>query len=183
VTRRGGRSRRMRGVSMFETALALSILASIGVAAGGVMSSTSGLGRRSHADLVANELNRRGLERASNMLRSASGASLSGFNVSGVATTLNFQTVTGMTAGAVTLSPAATMQWQAGRPCAGVSFPGDIVVTVGGVSTRVAEHVASGGFSVTQSGSSLLIHLVTYCPMDNGGVAYVSGDTLVSVRN
>jgi hypothetical protein len=173
----------MRGVSMVETALALCVLASIGLAAGGVMSSTSGLGRRSHADLVANEQNRRGLERASNILRSASGASLAGFNVAGVASTLTFQTVTGMTAGAVTLSAAATMQWQAGRACAGVASPGDIVVTVGGVSTRVAEHVAAGGFSVTQSGSSLLIHLVTYCPMSNGEVAYVSGDTLVSVRN
>jgi hypothetical protein len=173
----------MRGVSMVETALALSVLASLALAGGNLLSSTTGVGRRSHADLVANEQNRRGLERASNILRSASGASLSGFNVSGVATALTFQTVTGMTAGAVTLSASATMQWQAGRACAGVSFPGDIVVTVGGVSARVAEHVASGGFSVTQSGSSLLIHLVTYCPMSNGEVAYVSGDTLVNVRN
>jgi hypothetical protein len=178
-----GLRRRARGVSMFETALGCSVLGSLALASGGVLSSTTGLGRRSHADLMACELNRRGLERVSNLMRSAAWSSLAGFNAGGVATAPQFQLVTGFSGGVVSLGSTNTMQWQTGQRCAGVTNPGDIVWIVDGVTQRVAEHVESGGFTVTQSGNSLLIHLVTYAPMDNGEVARVSGDTMVQLRN
>jgi hypothetical protein len=178
-----GLRRRARGVTMLEAALAISVFATFALASGRVLSSTTGLGRRSHADLMACELNRRGLERISNIIRSASLDSLAGFNASNVATSPQFQLVTGITSGVVTMGSSTTMKWQTGAKCSGVTNPGDIVVVVDGVTQRVAKNVESGGFTVTRSGSSLLIRLVTYAPMDNGQVARVSGDTLVNIRN
>jgi len=178
-----GPRRRARGVTMIEAALACAIIGSLALASGGVLSSTTRLGRRFHADLMACELNRRGLERIANILRSASSDSLAGFNGSGVATAPQFTLVTGIANGVVSFSSTTTMKWQAGNKCSGVSNPSDIVALVDGVAMSVAKHVEPGGFTVTRSGSSLLIHLVTYAPMDNGEVARVTGDTLVNVRN
>ena len=115
--------------------------------------------------------------------RSASATSLSGFNVYGVATAPQFNPVTGMTAGSVTLGPTTTIQWQTGAACSGVANPGNIVMVANGVTTRLVPRVASGAFTVTKAGTALTIHVVTYSPIEGGGVAYETGDTTVAVRN
>jgi len=175
--------RRARGVSMLETTVACSVLASMALAVGGVMNSTQGLASRTHAELVASEKNRRGLEHIADILRSGSVGSLSGFSGFGVATAPQFNPVVGMAAGAPTLGPATTLQWQAGPACNGVANPGQIMMTAAGVTRCVAQNVPSGGFTVTQSGSSLRIHLQTYAPSSNGETVYATGDTTVALRN
>jgi hypothetical protein len=51
------------------------------------------------------------------------------------------------------------------------------------VTRCVAQNVPSGGFTVTQSGASLRIHLQTYAPSSSGETVYATSDTTVALRN
>jgi hypothetical protein len=88
-----------------------------------------------------------------------------------------------MSGGALSLGETSTVQWQSGGSYAGVGTSGDVVMTKGGVTTTLASRVAPGGFTVTQSGSALKVRLVTFHPIDGGGVSYATGDATVALRN
>jgi hypothetical protein len=179
--------RRARGVSMVETSVATSVLASMTLAAFSVMGATNDLGQRSSADLAACMENRRALQHIANVLRSASFSSLAEFDAHGNATAPQFKLVLGQSGGAVSHGPTTTLRWRAGwragSACAGVANPGSLVLQRGGATVPIAAHVPQGGFTVTQVGGTLRIHLETYSPMGNGEVAHASGDTTVAIRN
>ncbi len=178
------RLRRSAGFSMVESAVALAFFAGLAAAMGGVFATTTGLTNRVHADVSSGLSNRRSLEHIADLLRGASGDTMSGFDATGVATTLRFQWVTGMSGNLPVYSSTATLKWSATpTSVTGVSSPGEVVMEQGGVTRRVAARVPSGGFYVTQSGNGVSIHLETYAPLVNGGVSRASGDTFVSLRN
>jgi hypothetical protein len=177
-------SNRQRGFTLIEMAIGGAVTACILTGVAGLFASSNGLANRSHADLSANLSSRRSLERLTDLLRCASAASITGFDVSGVATTPVFQTVTGLNAGNPVLSLPVTLQWQAlTASVPGITNPGQLVKIQGGVATRIASNVPAGGFSITQLGGSLRIHLTTYASMADGETSLVSDDALVRVRN
>ena len=176
-------SRRTSGVTMVETVVSIAIIASVFVGVGGVMRTSSGLARRTHANQLASQENRRSLERITNALRSADVDSLSGFDVNGIATAPQYKQVTGAVGTTPTLSAAQTIQWFSKVDKSGAANPGEIDLVVGGVKTRLADRVQSGGFRVVQSGSTLKVTLTTYRPNADGGLTYASGEASVSIRN
>jgi len=176
-------TRRLTGFTVVETTIAVAISAGLLLGVGITLRTTTRLAERSRMNLVANEENRIALERISNSLRGAVSTTLTGFDVSGVATSPQFRTATGANNGAPILSTVAQLQWQATAPVKGVANPGEVVLVQDGVSIRVAKRVPAGGFSVTQVGGGLLIHLDTFAPISDGGTSNATGDTFVRLRN
>jgi hypothetical protein len=173
-----------RGFTLIELALGGAITAFLLTGVAGLLVSTNGVAQRSHANLSASLTNRRSLERLADLMRGAATTSLAGFNAAGVATAPVFQIVTGLNAGNPVLSLPYTLQWQAVvASTPGITNPGEIVKIQGGVSTRIAANVPAGGFSVTQLGTSVRIHLSTYALMADGETALVSDDAMVCLRN
>jgi Tfp pilus assembly protein PilW len=171
------------GFTLIETTIAAGLSLLIALGLGTVVTVANRLAERSRANTQASQEHRRGLEHIANALRSASWDTLTGFDGAGVATAPAFQTVTGSSGGNPTLSSTAQIQWQATPPVRGVTSPGEVVLTQDGVSIRLAERVPSGGFSVTELGAALQIHLETFAPLPNGEIARATGDTLVLIRN
>lgn len=174
---------RLSGVTVVEATFAIAISTGLFLGIGATLGTTTRLAERSRGDLQASEENRWALDRLGNALRGAAADTMTGFDVSGVATAPRFSTVPGMAAGVRTLSTAATLQWQATPAVGGVTSPGQVVRVQDGVTTVVAKRVPSGGFTVTQVGGGLLIHLESFAPMSNGEISHAAGDTFVRLRN
>ena len=176
-------SRRQHGVALFETALAAVAAAVLGLGFQGVVSSSDGLSSRTSAQGRAYATHRRALEGIGNTLRGADAETLSGFDLLGVANSVQFQKVTGITSTARLLAPAATITWQSTAPVEGLIDPGEIVLVEGTTRTTLATRVPRGGFTVTDVGTGLRIHLETCTPIAKGETARANGDLFVSFRN
>lgn len=176
-------ARSSRGVTLVETAVSVAIIASISVGIGGVMRTSGGLARRAHANQAAAQQNRRALERITNTLRSADFDTLAGFDVNGLSTAPQFKAVTGVAGGVPTLGAAQTIQWYSKTDKCGAANPGEVCLVIGGVKTRLADRVQSGGFRVSQSGNTLKVFLTTYTPNAEGGLVNASGEASVTIRN
>ena len=175
--------RKSLGMTMVETAVSVAILASIAGGVAGVMRASGGLSRQSRANQIASQQNRRALERITNALRGASLDSLSGFDGSGLATTPQFQPVTGMAGNVPVLGTSQTIQWYSQKDPCGAANAGRVDIVKNGVRTCLADRVQSGGFRVALSGSTLKVFLTTYTPTAQGGLINASGEASVTIRN
>jgi type II secretory pathway pseudopilin PulG len=168
---------------VFVTALFVSLMASFV----SVYNTTSSFSARSSAVLRANEEHQRNLDVIANLLRGAALSSLGNFDASGKSTAPTFQVVTGADAGGNrVLGPVQTLGWRTvGGNVHGVQNPGEVTVTVGGVTTSLASNIPKGGFLVTLSANTLRVTLTTYYSLSDATqtLATTSGDVSVSLRN
>ena len=169
--------------AVFVTALFVSLMASFI----SVYATTSSFSARSSVQMRANEEHQRNLDAIANLLRGAAISSLAGFDAGGTSTAPTFQVVTGADAtGARVLGPAQTLGWRTtGGNVHGVQNPGEVTLTVNGVTTALASRIPKGGFLVTRSANTLRITLSTFYTMSDAEqtAATVSGDVSVSLRN
>lgn len=168
---------------VFVTALFVSLMASFV----SVYNSTSSFSARSSAVMRANEEQQRNLDAIANLLRGAALTSLGGFNAAGQSTAPTFQVVTGADAGGNrVLGPVQTLGWRTvGGNVHGIQNPGEVTLTVNGVTTSLASNIPKGGFLVTLSANTLRVTLTTYYSLSDATqtVATTSGDLSVSLRN
>jgi hypothetical protein len=178
------RRRNQAGFTVVEVAVASIFVALTFAVFGEVFSSTSGLSRESRATLRAQEELRRNLEAVANVLRGVDIDTLEGFDGDGVATTPEFQRVTGADAFGRTYAGGEQLLWQSAPGTAdGIQNPGRVVHSKAGETTLIADRVPQGGFRVVLDGTRLVIQLSTYYTTSERSTVTVSGETAVSLRN
>ena len=180
-------SHRQSGSTLVETVFVSALFVSLMASFLSVYSSTSSFSARSSTQMRANEEHQRNLDAIANLLRGAALSSLAGFDAAGTSTAPTFQVVTGADGtGARILGPAQTLGWRTtGGNVHGVQNPGEITLTVNGVTTPLASRIPKGGFLVTLTANTLRVTLTTFYTMSDAEqtAATVSGDVSVSLRN
>jgi hypothetical protein len=171
-----------RGSMVLETVISAAAFVVVALGVQGVVKASDGLQRRTHAESATSASDRKTLDSLANMLRCANYDTMTVSTVNN-ASTVQFQSVTGMTSGVKTLGTLSTLAWYQTAPVAGVAEPGRIVLTVGATMTTVASRVPRGGFVVTDTGTGLKVHVETFTLMTNGEIARESADTFVALRN
>jgi hypothetical protein len=178
---------RQCGTTLVEAVFVSALFVSLMATFLSVYSTTSSFSVRSSVQMRANEEQQRNLDAVANLLRGAALSSLAGFDAGGVSTSPTFQVVTGADAtGARVLGPAQTLGWRTtGGNVHGVQNPGEVTLTVNGVTTPLASRIPKGGFLVTRSANTLRVTLTTFYTMTDAEqtAATVSGDVSVSLRN
>lgn len=176
-------SARQRGFTVIEIAISMVACVVIAMGVQGVVKASDGLQRRTHAQSSASSTDRRALERIADLLRSGDTASMTGLTLNTASLSVSFQNVTSYAVGVRTLGTAATLQWEATGAVTGVSEPGRVVLVQGGTTSVIAPRVARNGFTVTDIGTGIKVHLETFTVMTNGEISRESADTFVSLRN
>lgn len=172
------------GFSLVETMVASGLVLGLAMVIGSVFAATAGVCRQSKVVLQANEDQRRNLDALANLLRAAASDTFSGFSANGTSAAPSFQCVTGADAAGRTLDATQVVTWRAnGDNVPGLTNPGELVVTKGGVATVIARRVPGDGFLVTLLGSTLKIELTTYAYGSDRRVATVSGEVAIALRN
>jgi type II secretory pathway pseudopilin PulG len=172
------------GFSLLEVSVAMVLTTWLAAVLMGTFQRSTGLANRSTTVLQANEEQRRNLEAIATAMRGAATASLSGFDVTGTATSPTFQNVTGIDDKGLILDVPSTISWrQTTAPVPGVAKPGELVLTRGAQQTVVARRVPFGGFKVVRLGLTLRIDMTTYFAGPNHTLQTVSGQTSLTLRN
>jgi type II secretory pathway pseudopilin PulG len=175
---------RPSGFSLVEVVVATVMFASLMGTFVAVHETTRDFTSRTYAELRANEEQQRNLAAIANLLRGAAASSLTGFDVSGVATAPSFQAVTGADAAGRILGPVQSLAWRAATTGhVAIANAGEIAVDVGGVKVTIASAVPKGGFVVTRSANTLRVTLTTSFSTSDRTIATVTGDVSVSLRN
>lgn len=171
------------GWTIWETTIAMSLVALAMLAFGSVFSSSETLVRDTRAKHRAEESLRRSLEALANVVRDADQGTLDGFDAQGVSANPYFARVTGVDAIGKTYGPLEELRWSAAvQPVEGVASPGRILHVRNGLTTLVADNVPSDGFSVRREGKSLVVAVKTYYVVD-GHLELAEGTTAVALRN
>jgi prepilin-type N-terminal cleavage/methylation domain-containing protein len=175
---------RAAGFSMVEVAITITIFGITFAAFSRTHVASTRLATASYAILTATDEQRRGLDAIAAELRGADYQSLSGFNVSGVATSPSYKRAIGSDESGRVLDVTETLSWRSvTAKYNGVASPGEVIKTRNGVATVVARHVPSGGLSVALVGNTLRITLTTFRSNRQGLPTTVSATTYVSLRN
>lgn len=177
------RTRHQGGWTLWETVVAINLVAIALTVFGGIFASSDSLVRETRARHRAEENLRRNLESLANVLRAADKTTLDGFDAQGMSTNLFFARVTGVDEIGPTYGPGEELRWVASMsPVPGVPSPGRVVHVSDGVERIVADRVPQGSFSAWLEGGALVVQVRTYYAVDNQ-IAEVKGSTAVALRN
>jgi prepilin-type N-terminal cleavage/methylation domain-containing protein len=178
------RSQQVRGFTIFEVIVVMSLIALIIASVGPLFASNSDMVEDSRAHQRAEAAHQRNLAALTRLLRSIDIQTLDGFSSEGIATTPSFSRVTGADLDDLTYTGSEQLRWVA-SPIGvdGVPSPGAVYLERDGRRFLIADRVPAGGFVLRQEGQNLVIQLSTYWATSTSRVVTRSTESVVSIRN
>ena len=151
---------------------------------GPLLSTNTDLVADTRAHQRAESAHRRNMAALGRVLRGVDIQSLSGFDMSGIATQPSFARVTGASLEDLTTIGDESLLWMPSTlGVDGVNKPGAVYLLRDGKRYLVADRVPAGNFHVRQEGQNLVIHLTTYFATSQSRVVTKTSESVVSVRN